>query len=813
MTAAAPVKKVAALAKAARERAEMRLKSNSNCEVRASKQRVIALMQRPSGKANKTYPIVPAGFSRQPSYHSTVTRPGKYGDRNDQKMSFAFDASMPLAGNLAVQRLLNSKRIQAKLNISSPTDPDEVEADAVAESVISASPAAENNHQNTTESAKSQTSARLFGSAQQGTSTNGGSRDFEAGKPGRIARPPISKSHRAVQRKCAVCGNQDLPCPKCGEEKNRVNRKQLPQSTAIATGAFPEGLGLRTSGQPLPSSVREFFERQFAYDFSVVRVHSDRSAAESARSIQASAYTMGQHVVFGEGEFVPGTQRGQKLLAHELTHVVQQAAGTRLHGVIQRQQAPGAQPGVIHGADPVPPPVLRPDAERVFYKGVLLADDRTFMHSELRALIARDGLTGADAWMEDRPGVSTVPVFFPGHLGATPALQPRTPLDAARDDQNKAAQQRLVPRLLPIAREVYRDKTRPEAVKFLEDFDKQAKTNAESTLKANEEQAKAEGIRYGLTSQQIDRIVYKNNGRGGRVGVKEQVTKYDMDKTSPAAGGLKDAAKVLLDRRREIDKKVREQQTHVKSERDPTDPKGRILVPDAQYSVIGKEIEDKKTAYNNLRSVLAAEYPVLAAFSEVDKDSGNLEVLAQKGAGPDMAGVIGQEIARKQANIDKVREGLKNGDVNLYRQPKMVDLTRVQLGAKEDPMKRRLIDDKVESEQPGVLFELALGVLNIAALLLAGPTGGGSLVIAAGVNVVVTASHIQDYLMQSALSGTAFDKAQAISAEEPSLFWLAVEIVGTGLDVGPAAATLLKVSGRWVRWSRRHRQRPRARRR
>ncbi len=83
--------------------------------------------------------------------------------------------------------------------------------------------------------------------------------------------------------------------------------------------------GLRDGGRPLPKSVRAFFEPRFGRDFSQVRVHTDVLAAESARALNALAYTVGTDLVFGEGQCAPETAKGQRLLAHELTHVVQQS--------------------------------------------------------------------------------------------------------------------------------------------------------------------------------------------------------------------------------------------------------------------------------------------------------------------------------------------------------------------------------------------------------------------------------------------------------------------------------------------------------
>ena len=81
---------------------------------------------------------------------------------------------------------------------------------------------------------------------------------------------------------------------------------------------------LRSPGQPLDGETRAFMEPRFGHDFSNVRVHTDAKAAESARAVAARAYTVGWNIVFGEGHYAPRTRSGQMLLAHELTHTVQQ---------------------------------------------------------------------------------------------------------------------------------------------------------------------------------------------------------------------------------------------------------------------------------------------------------------------------------------------------------------------------------------------------------------------------------------------------------------------------------------------------------
>jgi Domain of unknown function (DUF4157) len=82
-----------------------------------------------------------------------------------------------------------------------------------------------------------------------------------------------------------------------------------------------------SKGSPLAPEVRSEMESAVGHDFGDVEVHTDTRAADSARSVQAHAYTVGNHIVFGEGRFRPDTDEGKHTLAHELTHVVQQRSG------------------------------------------------------------------------------------------------------------------------------------------------------------------------------------------------------------------------------------------------------------------------------------------------------------------------------------------------------------------------------------------------------------------------------------------------------------------------------------------------------
>jgi hypothetical protein len=109
------------------------------------------------------------------------------------------------------------------------------------------------------------------------------------------------------------------------EEEEPLQAKAASE-TASTVDSNVEGNinNLRGGGQPLPEPVRNYFEPRFGYDFSQVRVHTDSKAADTAQAVNAKAFTLGQDIVFNTGQYSPEHEEGKKLIAHELTHVVQQ---------------------------------------------------------------------------------------------------------------------------------------------------------------------------------------------------------------------------------------------------------------------------------------------------------------------------------------------------------------------------------------------------------------------------------------------------------------------------------------------------------
>lgn len=158
-----------------------------------------------------------------------------------------------------------------------------------------------------------------------------------------------------IQRLCSKCSAEEdhtiqrasISSDIAPAKKTKENNAQPSLKVGSQAYLIPGG------SQPLPSTVRTFFEPRFGFDFSQVRIHADRYAHNAARSINAKAFTLGKDIVFGAGEYQPESNRGKRLLAHELTHVIQQNSISR--NVIQRAPGPPPVPG--------PPPEELPDPD------------------------------------------------------------------------------------------------------------------------------------------------------------------------------------------------------------------------------------------------------------------------------------------------------------------------------------------------------------------------------------------------------------------------------------------------------------------
>jgi outer membrane protein OmpA-like peptidoglycan-associated protein len=224
---------------------------------------------------------------RQPAHSaeaSSLLRPARTSFRADGKLS----GMQSTHGNQRLQRMLNRGVLQAKLTINQPGDVFEQEADRVADHVMR----------------------------------------VPDGQTSEIGRVSNSLHGNALQRLCSRCqeeNNSDL------DDRN-IQAKEIPGNVAEASPTATTRIEqLRGHGSPLPHTEQAFFESRMGHDFSRVRVHTNSAAAASARDINALAYTTGHDIVFGAGQYQPSTVAGRMLMAHELTHVVQQGGSSAMN--------------------------------------------------------------------------------------------------------------------------------------------------------------------------------------------------------------------------------------------------------------------------------------------------------------------------------------------------------------------------------------------------------------------------------------------------------------------------------------------------
>ncbi len=163
-----------------------------------------------------------------------------------------------------------------------------------------------------------------------------------------IMRMPVSMSGQPIEpSESRASGSAAVQrrCSKCEEESKEpiVHRSESAAGVPQVNSEVASNINaMRGGGSPLPESTRAFFEPRFGADFSQVRVHTDSRAARTASSINANAFTVGPDIAFASGQYSPHSGEGQHLLAHELTHVVQQgSAGIR---EIHRDPAPAQPP-------------------------------------------------------------------------------------------------------------------------------------------------------------------------------------------------------------------------------------------------------------------------------------------------------------------------------------------------------------------------------------------------------------------------------------------------------------------------------------
>lgn len=237
-----------------------------------------------------------------------------------------------LHGNRAVSRL-----IQTKLTVGAAGDQYEQEADRTADAVL-AVPGPATGVQRAGEEEEEPVQAKPLMEAVTRLAQRSAEEEepLQAKALQRAAEEEEELQAKPLQRAAEEEELQAKPLQRAAEEEELQMKPAVSPQGSFAPGQHFEGrlAAQQGRGQALPNDTRHFMERRFGADFSAVRVHTGGEAAVLNRQIYAQAFTHGNNIFFGAGKYDPGTAAGKRLLAHELTHTIQQTGGA------QRQVAP-----------------------------------------------------------------------------------------------------------------------------------------------------------------------------------------------------------------------------------------------------------------------------------------------------------------------------------------------------------------------------------------------------------------------------------------------------------------------------------------
>jgi hypothetical protein len=653
-------------------------------------------------------------------------------------------------GNQAVQHLFKTGVIQARLAVSPPIDPFEQEADKAADIAMRA-------------------------------------------------------SSDIPQRRCA-CGAQSGAAGACSEcMQKRQQASEMPQlrRRAIGGGGNSEAPSvvhqvLHSAGRPLDPATRAFMEARLGHDFSDVRVHTDHRASQSAEAVSALAYTVGSNVVFGRGQYVPNSHSGRQLLAHELAHVIQQSGlgYAPTASSLQRQPAPNPSDGDAQPQPPLVTPqpsatthplggdattalplepkdkILKPPdpgGELVVHSGtnMTFSGNAEYVRYQLQFYVAvhgTDSLTRFESGDEIfRFGYGLGPFFDTPQ----PATEERAQYLARVVSLVHAEVQAL----------------RSMIATFLSDFEASAHQQLNEMLDASKARVEKERQRYEVQTGGAEASVASGK---------------ETEDLTRRARELRDKQRTLVAAKAEVEAA---QQYGPHGELPPggaPQQKEQDKEGEAQ-----RKYNEAQKQYALARNAAELRHPILVSYNLDPLAGTTADYLDQLGStsSATQAASLAQEISNKHDDIESLRKKVDDKPTSVWDLPTVIDATKqrpeiqaylgLTAAVRDTALAEKLGATQAEAELTALFTGIALLALGLIAAI---PTGGLSLGAVAAVETAGATEAgllafsayraVEQYSFESAAAGTDFDKAKAISQQEPSLFGLALDIISAGLPKG-----------------------------
>lgn len=650
-----------------------------------------------------------------------------------------------------------------------------------------------------------------------------------------------------LQRKCA-CGGEAGPDDECAACKTARMVVQRQANAPTASDALPPSVtgALQSSaGQPLQVANRALMESAFGTDLGDVRIHTGAQAETAAHDINAKAFTRGQNIYFAAGQYQPGTQTGNKLLAHELTHTVQQSNGqvtVQSRDAISQPSEPQEQEAESVAAQVTASLAIEPttaSSQRVL----------SYLNGH-SSLIQRQTDTGTDAKTADADD-SSVSDSAPleGNQGdvRSPALSPEDTrrLIVARTTLSKVkpmsqGDKETLAKAIPGAAAVKAIKERDQKRDLLKQTnDKLVILKPEHGLPDNTLAAQLQAL-----SDQIDALTKEiqvlNDSINemlnslaitqGDLGDREQKLVSLVTKDFPAifVARAKEIAKNELEENKQLAEQeaVRYKDVCTETEDGPAARQGlRIAATDlsnqqseiarlknelekaktqlpiagvdeaaqARVDDLSTQLNDKQTKYTQNRRAYSLKFPILLRD---DMDVAALAAVDDK----KLIALVGEQVQDVIDDINDSEENIDDETIKVWNliDPKtgfdIVSITKQDMGIEGDPLLEQVLTQHIaDAKSDEAALEMLFGAIALTATIIATAAGGpiAGALVGGSFGVIQLSQDVKKYLAQSAINDVALDPELAkMSQEEPSIFWIVLDIVGVILDLSAAKSAI-----------------------
>lgn len=540
----------------------------------------------------------------------------------------------------------------------------------------------------------------------------------------------------------------------------------------VAETADPDEIQTQLgAGHSLEGSVRSRMESAYGQSFGDVQVHADSKAARLSDNLNARAFTVSQDIAFGAGEYQPGTLIGDALIAHELAHVMQQRGG---------------------------------DATAPAQKGT--SDHDSFEEDADQAAVG----AVVSSWSGKKKGLAKV------SSRAMTSLKSGLRLQRCKADVAIPAEYEETPTIRPEDEELMQrlEGLHPVYAKY-HAYEQAVKGQARmSAFAATSPMALGTGL--GMTGHVNDLYVELENElhEEGFASVKEFETKIKQFEGFFQRYALQVAFEILGENEALIEGESKRYGGAATANSDLSALRAALAPAKEKFDAAARIPAVAKSEHDGLARAVVY-YPAPEAYSLYQQGEQIARAMSPRFpilADPDLniralvaaddetlQSILLTTTSDRLSDIQKTRQNLANDPGLVWQMDVAVQRARNKLGIVQGSIYDSLIEHKLSEITIDKVFRsLVIGVLAIGLGVISAGTGTAAVLAAAalaGVSVGVFAAHTEEYLIQQAAAGTSFDRAKALTSVEPSLGWLALDLVGAILDLGAAISAFRGLTG------------------